>query len=666
MANRLGGINHIVVLALENRSFDQMLGFLYTDQGNRSPTGQPYEGLTGNESNPDLNGKPVKVFRVTPDMPNAYFMPGCDPGEDYVQVNQQLFGSVDPPSPPIATNQGFLINFSHNLPIRKANPRFGALPGTVPNNIMGMFAPQTLPVLSALARGYAVCDHWFASVPTETMPNRAFMCAGTSQGKLGDTNVAPFTVPSIFGRLSDASLSWSIYGYNASPYTRKDFPDTLKAADSHFGKFPDFKAAAAAGKLGAYTFLEPGWSKTGNSQHPNYDVALGEQLIHDVYYALQKGKNWNETLLIITYDEHGGGYDHVPPPLGATPPDASVGQQGFDFKRFGVRVPMVLVSPLIEAGTVFRVPDGTMPFDHTSILKTVERRWSLIPLTARDAAAPDVGDVLTRSSPRTDDVLAGVKVPTSTGRLPRPNEPSQLQRIHAARVSTLPVVDSKGRTDHVEPNLRTSADYDRYINQRTSAWQKSKHIRDQARAKAEKKQVTAKQAPAAPAVVLGPSQIVILRHAEKPSDPHNPDLSPVGQQRADMLAEAIPRLFPHLDFLFATAPSKHSNRPVETLTPLARALTMPLHADIADDGYDVLASDLLTKPDYGGKVIVVCWHHGYIPDLGLALRVPKSEMNDAEGMEGMHWNSKVFNLFWSIGFEGRTPRLTITKQPHIP
>ncbi len=169
------------------------------------------------------------------------------------------------------------------------------------------------------------------------------------------------------------------------------FSDLSSLADSYFGTFPDFQTAAKAGTLPSYTFLEPSWGSKGNSQHPNYDVALGEQFIHDVYYALRNSPLWNETLLIVTYDEHGGCYDHVPPPSGAIPPDASVGEYGFDFTRFGPRVPTVLISPLIPAGTVFRVPDGSMPFDHTSILKTAELRWGVSALTKRDAAAPDVG-----------------------------------------------------------------------------------------------------------------------------------------------------------------------------------------------------------------------------------------------------------------------------------
>src|SRR5262249_10085217 len=137
------------------------------------------------------------------------------------------------------------------------------------------------------------------------------------------------------------------------------------------------------------------------SQHPNYDVAQGDQLIHDVYYTLHASPAWNETLLLITFDEHGGNYDHVPPPTNATAPDGIPGEyDGFDFTRFGVRIPALLISPLIAEGTVFRPASGTI--DHTSVLKTIEQRWSLRPLTARDKAAPSLGDVLTLDQPRTD------------------------------------------------------------------------------------------------------------------------------------------------------------------------------------------------------------------------------------------------------------------------
>ena len=199
--------------------------------------------------------------------------------------------------------------------------------------------------------------------------------------------------------------------------------------------FSDFAAAAKGGTLPAFTFLEPSWSSTGNSQHPNYDVALGEQLIHDVYETLREGPGWPQTLLVITYDEHGGCYDHVPPPYGATPPDVDAGEFGFDFTRFGVRVPTVLVSPLIAPGTVYRVPAGSTPLDHTSVLKTVEQRWGLPALTARDAAAPGFGDVLTLATPRTDDVLAGVTVPISGAAGPSAALPSHLQEIQAELVS---------------------------------------------------------------------------------------------------------------------------------------------------------------------------------------------------------------------------------------
>ncbi len=419
---------------LENRSFDHMLGYLYAGSGNVSPSGQPFEGLTGRESNPDGSGGQVAVYPITPSTHDAYFMPGADPGEGYKATNSQLWGSVTAPaSGTPATMQGFVTDFAATI-TWETKENWSIVDGTTASWIMGCFTPETLPVLSALARGYAVCDHWFASVPTETLPNRAFALAATSQGHMDD-HTKTYTCPSIFGSLTSAGVSWRVFGYNAQPLTKADFPDITGADASHFGVFTDFKAAAAAGTLPAFTFLEPSWSSTGNSQHPNYDVALGEQLIHDTYEALRSGPGWNQTLFVLTYDEHGGCYDHVPPPWGATPPDNSAGEFGFAFDRFGVRVPTLLISPLIAPGTVYRVPDGTTPLDHTSLLKTVEQRWSLPALTARDAAAPGFGDVLTLSTPRTDDVLAGVTVPVSGSAGPSAGQVSHLEAIRQELVA---------------------------------------------------------------------------------------------------------------------------------------------------------------------------------------------------------------------------------------
>jgi phospholipase C len=426
----LAAINHVVILMLENRSFDHMLGYLYTAQGNVSPSGQPFEGLTGAEQNPDGKGGTAGVYQITPTTPNAYFMPGADPGEGYKATNDQLYGSTTAPATGTpAPMTGFVTDYAYTLGWQSKDPGWSVLPGTTASMIMGCYTPAALPVLSALATGYAVCDHWFASVPTETMPNRAFTCAGTSMGQVDD-NTKTFSAPSIFGALGKAGQTWAIYGYTQRPLTADTFTDVATASGGAIGLFTDFQAAAAAGTLPAYTFLEPSWPSTGNSQHPNYDVALGEQLIHDVYEALRSGPGWAQTLFVLTYDEHGGCFDHVPPPWGATPPDSAVeSAYDFTFNRFGVRVPTVLISPLIAPGTVYRVPAGSVPLDHTSILATVEQRWGLQPLTARDAAAPAFGDVLTLAAPRTDDVLAGVTVPVAGSAGPSAGQVSHLEAI---------------------------------------------------------------------------------------------------------------------------------------------------------------------------------------------------------------------------------------------
>lgn len=468
--SQLSAIRHIVQLMLENRSFDHMLGFLYPNK--TGPNGQAFEGLLGTEANNDANGSPVSVFQIDPGTAGAYFMPGADPGEGYANTNSQLFGTGHPPTPAVATNSGFVTNYAAAIPYDQRihrKPR----PGTVPSDIMGVFTPAALPVLSGLAAGFAVCDQWYSSVPTETFPNRAFACAATSQGHMNDST-SSYTVQSIFGLMTAHAVSWKIYGYDDEPLTRGNYPDTLQAPDTCFGKFANFQADAAAGNLPAYSFLEPSWGSAGNSQHPNYDMALGEVLIQQVYQALRSGPGWNQTLLIITYDEHGGCYDHVAPPGGAVPPDTSVGEYGFDFTRFGVRVPAVLVSPLIPAGTIYRVPAGSTSIDHTSVLKTIELRWGLPALTARDAAAPDLGGVLTLTTPRTDDPLAGVVAPTSTGKNPAAGEVSHLQQLHAQMIADLPVPDEHLVDAPVLPDQNTPGQYANYIAARTDTWKSAR------------------------------------------------------------------------------------------------------------------------------------------------------------------------------------------------
>ncbi len=207
------------------------------------------------------------MFRIGPGTPGAYFKPGADPGEGYMATNDQLYGSLEDPAsqsgPP--TCEGFVKDFAYTLGWQAKEGR-SILPGTVAGDIMGCFTPDALPVLSGLAKGYAVCDHWFASVPTETMPNRAFTCAATSQGHMDD-KTRTFTAPSIFGLLGGHGIGWAIHGYDAEPLTKSTFTDIGKAAGGHIGVFADF-TSAAAGTLPAFMFLEPSWVRQATASTP--------------------------------------------------------------------------------------------------------------------------------------------------------------------------------------------------------------------------------------------------------------------------------------------------------------------------------------------------------------------------------------------------------------
>ncbi|MBV9655762.1 MAG: phospholipase [Acetobacteraceae bacterium] len=379
-------IKHVVVLMLENRSFDCMLGMLY-------PQSDEFDGLAGTESNvwhrTDGTQQEISVWR-DPDLnATALCIPDPDPGERFTDIQMQIHGIAATGGTGGPTMGGFVDNYMRQP---------AAAPAADPYAVMHYFTPDQVPVISQLARAFGVSDRWHASAPCQTWPNRFFVHTGTANGFVNNAPPQfPYTMETIFNRLESAGRSWRIYFHDIpqSVTLSRLWASTL----TNFRFFADhFATDAAAGTLPSYSFIEPRYfadqssNTLPNDEHPPHNVAYGEALIASVYNALRSGPAWKNTLLVITYDEHGGCYDHVAPPP-ATPPGGDT-PDGFGFDYFGVRVPAVIVSPYVKAGSILR-PSGLTPFDHTSILATLRKLFGLQALTARDAAAPDLLDVLT-------------------------------------------------------------------------------------------------------------------------------------------------------------------------------------------------------------------------------------------------------------------------------
>jgi phospholipase C len=411
MANNLANVKSIVVLMMENRSLDNLLGYLYFDQGNVSPNGDAFNGLTGNESNPNSNGSPILVRRES----SRNNMPNPDPGEEYAHVNMQLFKSQTPPVPPVATNDGFVLDYLTQQ--GKAA------------DIMSCYDPSMIPNVAEICRRYALCDAWHAPVPTQTWANRAFAHAATSWGMVNNAPNDPFRwrMPTIFQKMAAISnMPWRIYyDENYMSFTRLQFSPLLKPGyNKNILGFEHFLNDANAGQLPRYSFVEPNFfanpltKKKESDMHPPSDITPGDEFVARVFNAVITGPQWakNEVLLVITFDEHGGCYDHVSPPINAVAPDSKKGEFGFDFKRFGVRVPAVVVSPFVKKGSVFHAAPNATPYDHTSILATIEKVNQIAALTKRDAAAPDLGSILTEPArndasplPITSDAVVATK-----------------------------------------------------------------------------------------------------------------------------------------------------------------------------------------------------------------------------------------------------------------
>ncbi|HET7243958.1 MAG TPA: alkaline phosphatase family protein [Streptosporangiaceae bacterium] len=441
----MADIEHVVVLMLENRSFDHLLG--YVPHPDRK-----FDGLVGRtRRNPGWRGG-----RAVEASPTAKKVLPVGPDHSHDAVMLQLALRRGKP-----TNRGFVRSYE-----RKARnldpPVFGGLFGPLANLarrllakggagvkgrgrlVMACQPPENVPVLAKLATEFAVCSRWFCSVPGETWPNRNFAHAATSDG-LTEIEIRPYTNRTIFELLESAGADWRIF-YDDTPQVWA-FPALWDTPERHAKWFPldQFADHVAAGKLTAYTFIEPnhrpplhmldhapliGAPDLSNSQHPENnlvsddayndftlneesDFTRAEGLIATIYEALRAHPNvFDKTLLLITYDEHGGLYDHVPPPIHVPSPGGEVSDVGrlqrtllyrktaaFDFTMLGPRVPALVISPRVRAGAV-----DAEPRDHASIPATLRALFApdAEPLTKRDQWSPPFHGLLTLPEARTD------------------------------------------------------------------------------------------------------------------------------------------------------------------------------------------------------------------------------------------------------------------------
>ena len=428
--------DHVVVLMFENRSFDNLFGYLY------DPGEVPrFEGLASAAySNPIPAGaRDAERGTVPAHLASELDTPDPDPGEEHPHTNAQLFGRFDPPenqtlavgemrapfNAPAAgttpTMDGFVLDY-----IAAYREQTGRDPGYDDYaQIMASIPRSGIPVLATLAREFACFDHWFCEVPSQTYTNRSFFHAATASGFV--LNSPPGTFPTsndaetIFERLTAAHLPWKVYFDRAQLVSATGLIHARRL-DRFFGTnfcaMEDFYDDAARGALPAYAFIEPCLIPPHSDMHPpgisrirRYLPFLprpaairgGEALLARVYEAVRgstspNGSNYSNTLLIVTFDEHGGTYDHVPPPP-APPPDpaAPPGQLGFKFDRSGVRIPTVAISAWVDRRTVV-----SQEYRSTSVIRTLRGRWPALgaPLTGRDAVAADIAPVLSRAEPR--------------------------------------------------------------------------------------------------------------------------------------------------------------------------------------------------------------------------------------------------------------------------
>jgi phospholipase C len=453
LPGRENGLDHVVVLMFENRSFDNVLGRLYEPGEVAS-----FEGVIGKNlknSIPSWAEHGAERKFVPYGLATNMNSPHPDPGEEYPHISTDLFGTQNvqnrmkplakmvppynaPPAGAQPTMDGFVTDY-----ISAFTAEMGRQPTYAEYaQIMTGYSPTQLPVISALGRGFATFDHWFCEVPSQTFPNRSFFHAGTSSGFVINSdpaNAFPVhnTAETLFERLEAKGLTWRVYCDSPSPASMTGIIHASRLHSRFASHFLTSTTSSRTQRTGlpTYSFIEPNMWHGHNDMHPPVSALLhglpfdppssilgGEALLAKVYNAVRSssgnGSNHLNTLLMIAFDEAGGTYDHVAPPAAVPPhPSAPPGQMGFTFNRLGQRVPAIAISAWIPARRVVNEE-----YQHTSLLRTLRERWKLgAPFTARDATARDIAPILSLDRPRTSDQWPDVA--------PRPVPPFNLAAL---------------------------------------------------------------------------------------------------------------------------------------------------------------------------------------------------------------------------------------------
>ncbi|MGH3169961.1 MAG: alkaline phosphatase family protein [Trebonia sp.] len=363
-------IEHIVVLMMENHSYDNFFGMLGRGDGFALDRhGRP------TATNPYPNGQIQHAFR----MPTTCQL-ASQPSQEWLASHNAYDNGK---------NDGFV-----RTPISITE-------STIVGGVaMGYWTGDDLPFTYSLAGQFPIGDRWFCSVLGQTYPNRRYLIAGTSAGMTDDGGLSEALIPvpapngTVFNLLDAYGISWENY---VSSYPTGATPELYLANDAvteaaHHTALDDFFTDAASGSLPSFSFIDPDYG-TQSQENPE-NIVVGEALVSQVVQAIGASPLWEKTILLIMYDEHGGYFDHVPPPP-AIPPDlippvVQPGEELYEgFARYGFRVPSVVVSPYAKRNHVSHVL-----YDHTSVLAFVERKWNLPALTYRDANANDLTDFL--------------------------------------------------------------------------------------------------------------------------------------------------------------------------------------------------------------------------------------------------------------------------------